>query len=151
MCPGSVTETETPARRSLHDAAIDEALRHKWIESERAGRDLGDGAIRSWARQHWHTFVRQCWIEHLEGRVFWIELDERDFGLLRTKWNDSALLDEIVARLSMGAENLDILCWSVEHVPVGEESWNVVGILERLDINAHRLEFPLEPYLLQAG
>lgn len=35
-----------------------EAQRHKWIESERAQRDLGEAAIRQWVREHWNGYLR---------------------------------------------------------------------------------------------
>src|SRR5262249_48834436 len=50
-----------------------EEQRHKWIESEKAGYDLGDLAIRQWALCHWQGFVRARWLEHLEGKRFWVE------------------------------------------------------------------------------
>jgi len=151
MFPSSDVIPAPSARRSLHEAAIAEMQRYKWIESERAGCDLGDRAITTWVRQHWHGFVRRCWLEHLEGRVFWIELDHDDFGMLRHELPDSALMDEIIRRIRTGGENLDILCWSRDRNPSGDELWKVLGILERLDINAHRVECRLDPRLLQAG
>lgn len=33
-----------------------EIARHKWIESERAGRDLGDQAVRDWIARYAPTF-----------------------------------------------------------------------------------------------
>ncbi len=69
---------------SLHQRGAEEAQRFKWIESEKAGRDLGETAIRTWICQHWNDFLRHRWLEHLQGKTFWIELDPRDFGLLRT-------------------------------------------------------------------
>lgn len=38
---------------------IDEMNRHKWIESEKAGRDVGDMACCDWAEQHGLAFVAQ--------------------------------------------------------------------------------------------
>ena len=37
----------------------DEMLRHKWIESEKAGRDLGQAALIDWALRHDLQFVRE--------------------------------------------------------------------------------------------
>ncbi len=70
-------------RLSLHQCGEEEAQRFKWIESEKAGRDLGETAIRSWIGQHWNGFLRHRWLEHLQGKAFWIELDQGDFGLLQ--------------------------------------------------------------------
>jgi hypothetical protein len=52
--------------------------------------------------QHWNGFLRERWLEHLQGRTFWIELDHDDFGLLQRTFQDSALLDEILERLKDG-------------------------------------------------
>ena len=71
------------SRMSLHECGEEEARRFKWIESEKAGRDLGETAIRTWIGQHWNGFLRQRWLEHLQGKTFWIELDQGDFGLLQ--------------------------------------------------------------------
>lgn len=137
-----------PLRRSLHEAGMSEAQRHKWIESEKAGRDLGDWAMRSWFRHHWPRFVRQCWVEHLEGRVYWNELDHGDFGIIQAGQTGSSSLErEILRRIKVGGENLDILCWSHEHHLPCDQVWKVLELLERLDINAHRVECRLQ----QAG
>jgi hypothetical protein len=114
-----------------------EALRYKWIESEKAGRDLGESAIRCWVREHWNGFLRAKWLEHLQGRTFWIELDHNDFGLLQRSFRDSPLIDEILRRLKAGNENLDVLNWAIDvDLPMVE----VLEILEALDINSRRIE-----------
>ena len=114
-----------------------EALRHKWIESEKAGRDLGQEAIRAWVRQHWWGYLRARWIEHIQGTRFWIELDRDDFGLLQKEFRDDPiLLDRILDRVKSGMENLDIILWAQEwNLPMDR----VIHILERLDINSRRL------------
>jgi hypothetical protein len=127
-----------------------EAQRYKWIESEKAGRDLGEWAIRSWVREHWNGYLRARWLEHLEGRTFWIELDHDDFGLLKREFQDSPLIGPIVDRLKSGGENLGILCWAHDQ-SVG--ILEVLRILEVLDINSRRIECQLEDRLClsQAG
>src|SRR6478609_10702474 len=100
-------------RLSVQDCGAIEAQRHKWIESEKAGRDLGEWAIRCWVREHWNGFLRARWLEHLQGRTFWIELDHNDFGLLQREFRDSGLIDDILWRLKSGWENLDVLCWAL--------------------------------------
>src|SRR5690606_22090768 len=45
---------------SLYEEAHAEALRHKWIESQKHGRDLGDWAIRDWYRRYWRLYCRCC-------------------------------------------------------------------------------------------
>jgi len=136
------------ARLSVHDRGADEAQRHKWIESEKAGRDLGEWAIRCWVREHWNGFLRERWLEHLQGRNFWIELDHNDFGLLQRAFQDSPLIDEILRQLKAGKENLDILNWALDHDEPMDE---VFEILEALDINSRRIEFLLAARLSHAG
>jgi len=149
-CGADVDESSVP-RRSIHEAAAAEALRFKWLESEKAGRDLGEGAIRTWVVLHWRNFVRDRWVEHLEARVFWVELDRGDFGLLLRAVRDSALFDEVVQKLKRGDENLEILCWSHDARLSTDEVWRVVRILEAFDINNHRIECQVLNRLSQAG
>ena len=124
--------------KSLHDDSFREADRFKWIQSEKAGRDLGEQAIRSWVQEHWSGYLRARWIEHLEGLTFWTELGKNDFGLLKRLFQkqDQALLDRIVDRLKAGQENLHIILWALD--------WQinieiVIHILEELDVNGKRL------------
>jgi hypothetical protein len=151
MCQCSMPTTEAiraSAMMSVHDQGEQEAKRHKWIESEKAGRDLGEWAIRCWVREHWNGFLRARWLEHLQGRTFWIELDHNDFGLLRREFQDSALIEEILARLKAGQENLNVLVWAIEN---GLAMDDVLEILEALDINSRRIEFILDSRLSMAG
>ena len=135
-------------RWSVHDRGLEEAQRYKWIASEKAGHDLGEWAIRNWVRDHWNGFLRDRWLEHLQGRTFWIELDHDDFGLLQRAFRDSALFDEILERLKTGRENLDILCWAIDvDLPMHE----VLDILESLDINSRRIECLVESRLSQSS
>jgi hypothetical protein len=150
--PSAVIEaTDSPPCMSLHASAAIEARRHRWIESEKAGRDLGEEAVRHWVREHWAGFLRGRWMEHLEGRVFWIELDRGDFGLLRKRSWDAGVFDEILWRLQAGGENLDILGWSLDRrLSLGQHG-EVLEILVALDINGHRVEPCLGPHLTVAG
>jgi hypothetical protein len=127
---------------SLHQYGEEEAKRFKWIESEKAGRDLGEVAIKTWIRTHWNGFLRQRWLEHLQGKMFWIELDQGDFGLLRTTFRSSPLIDPILDHFKRGWENLDIILWAVgNRLPMGE----VFEILETLDVNSRRIECQFDP------
>jgi hypothetical protein len=124
-------------KSSVYVESEQEALRFKWIESEKAGRDLGDDAIRRWMQNHWWGYLRARWLEHLQGKRFWVELDRGDFGLLGRRFHDNTLLlDRILDRLKAGQENLDIIvwaqCWGIPITPV-------LQILEALDINSRRL------------
>jgi hypothetical protein len=114
-----------------------EALAYKWIESEKAGKDLGEDAIRRWVKEHWWGYLRARWIEHLRGRRFWVELDRDDFGLLQREFqDDELLLDRILDRIKAGYENLDIILWAQTF---GLPMERVFHILERIDINSRRL------------
>src|SRR5947209_4629860 len=128
---------------SVYVEGEQEALCYKWIESEKAGRDLGEAAIRRWVQQHWWGYLRARWLEHLHGRRFWVELDRGDFGLLKLKFQEEALLlDRILDRLKTGQENLDIILWALDWgVPMSE----VRHILEVLDINSRRLAHRFDP------
>jgi len=128
-----------------------EAQRFKWIESEKAGKDLGESALLSWARQHWHVFLRERWLEHLQGRRYWIELDHDDFGLLQIAFQNSALIHEIIRILKAGGENLDVVNWAIDCELSPYEFDEVLEILETLDINSRRLEFLLDVRLSQAS
>jgi hypothetical protein len=138
FAPCPVVPCPPPAdRRSIYADCQDEADRFKWIESEKAGHDLGEVAIRRWVRDHWWGYLRARWLEHLHGKCFWIELDRGDFGLIQRAFQDQKdLLDRILDRLKAGQENLDIIKWAVyNQLPVDL----VIHILESLDINSRRL------------
>lgn len=124
-------------RSSIYVVGQKEAEEYKWIESEKAGCDLGQAAIKQWVRDHWDGFLRARWLEHLHGTRFWEELDRGDFGILQSRFQDkSLLLDRILDRLKVGKENLDIVQWALDfNVTMAE----VREILEALDINSRRL------------
>src|ERR1700747_3768352 len=95
---------------SVYAEGEQEALHYKWYESEKAGHDLGEAALRRWVQCHWWGFLRARWLEHLQGKRFWVELDRGDFGLLQRKFHDNTLLlDRILDRLKHGQENLDVI------------------------------------------
>ena len=130
-------------KASVYAEGEQEALRFKWIESEKAGCDLGEAAIRRWVQCHWWGYLRARWLEHLQGKRFWVELDRGDFGLLERRFHDKTLLlDRILDRLKAGQENLDIICWAhCWNIPVEP----VLQILEALDINSRRLAHRFDP------
>jgi hypothetical protein len=128
---------------SVYADSDQEALRFKWIESEKAGCDLGESAIRRWVQNHWWGYLRARWLEHLQGRRFWVELDRGDFGLLQRTFHDSTLLlDRILDRLKSGQENLDVILWAQDW---GIPTLAVLQILEALDINSRRLAHRFDP------
>ncbi len=128
-------------RCSVFTEGLKEADRFKWIESQRAGYDLGEDAIRCWVKQHWYGYLRAKWVEHLLGITFWIEVDRGDFGLLHREFLEHPLLiDRILDRLRCGYENLDLVLWAQEfHVNLS----HLFHILTILDINSRRIHFEL--------
>jgi hypothetical protein len=130
-------------KASVYVDGEQEALKYKWIESEKAGCDLGEAAIRRWVQCHWWGYLRARWLEHLQGKRFWVELDRGDFGLLQRRFHDNTLLlDRILDRLKAGQENLDIICWAQTW---GIDIGPVLQILEALDINSRRLAHRFDP------
>jgi hypothetical protein len=130
---------------SVQDEGHREAMAYRWIESEKAGRDLGEGCIKNWIHQHWNGFLRARWIEHLQGRTYWMELDRNDFGILLSEFQerDRDLLDRILERMKEGKENLDVIQWAQDFgIPVER----VIMILERLDVNSRRLSCQFDPH-----
>jgi hypothetical protein len=116
-----------------------EAEKHKWIESEKAGRDLGEAALWDWSRRYWRHWCRERWIEHLSGEHFWSELDRQDFGLLQRGFHSNTeLVHHIVVQIKDGGENLDIIRWAYHSK---QDVREVVDILKLLDINSRRLNF----------
>src|SRR4051794_23824878 len=79
-------------RLSIYADCEKEMERFKWIRSEEAGHDLGEAAIRRWVKEHWWGYLRARWLEHLQGKRFWLELDRGDFGLLLREFCDNTLL-----------------------------------------------------------
>jgi len=129
---------ERQDRHSVFYHSAIEAQKHKWIESEKAQRDLGQSAIDEWHRLYWRKWCRARWIEHLQGKVFWVELDRGDFGILERRFQDKQLLlDRVIDRILDGAENLDILMWAATW---GLKVPDVVEILEALDMNSSRIQ-----------
>lgn len=127
-------------RLSVREAGMIEAERHKWIESEKAGRDLGEFAIRNWVHKHWNGYLREKWLEHILGVNYWIELDHDDFGLLRRAFQGSPYLGEIIRQLKDHGENLTIILWALKNrYPMAE----IIEILLALDMNSRRIEFDL--------
>jgi hypothetical protein len=131
-------DSNCETRMSLQRSGREEAQRFKWIQSEKEGRDLGDHAIRLWIREHWNGFLRQRWIEHLQGKTFWLELQKDDFGLLQRRFPGSSLINPILDRLKTLKENLDIILWAQEAFPPNQMD-EVLTILEELDVNSCRI------------
>ena len=98
---------------SLFREALAEAERHKYIESQKAGRDLGPGAIDDWHRRHWTIWLRHRWLDHLLGTTCWEEFEPECFGRLRALFSAHPdVIERVVELVRRGAENLDLLWWA---------------------------------------
>ena len=133
-----MSNTAVQNAQSVYDEAQREAQRHKWIESQKHGRDLGDAALRDWYRLYWSAFCRYRHLEHLHGDRPWREFSPGIFGDLvpLTKMQDP-LFDEILARVNDGQENLDIINWALE---CQLNMDRIRTILSALDVNRSRLK-----------
>jgi hypothetical protein len=126
-------------KKSLWRHSRVEIERHKWIESEKAGRDLGESAIFGWIAMHWNGYLRARWVEHLQGKTFWVELDRGTFGVLAQRFQDKLpLLDLVVDRFKAGQENLHIIWWAIDTKHAMDD---VHAMLEALDVNGARLGY----------
>lgn len=129
---------EAVTTTSLYEEAFLEAERHKWIESQKHGRDLGDYAIREWYRVYWPLYCRYRRIEHLQGSRRWREFSDEKFGHLYSLIvAGDALVDRILDRVYAGHENLEIINWAIDWgMPIDR----VLDILAQLDVNRARLD-----------
>jgi hypothetical protein len=135
--PASISGINPPIK-SLCKQSFLEALRYKWIESEKAGCDLGEHAVGEWLAKHWHGWCRARWLEHIMGEIYWAEFDSAAFGTLIGRISgDRTLLDRIMDRLRCGAENLDIILWASEW-KIDVEA--VIDILALVDVNRSRID-----------
>ncbi len=129
---------------SLTAHALAAMERHKWIESERNRRDLGDGALVDWIDRYWKGFVRAKLMEHLYGWRCWGAFDDADFGLLARQTVEfkvpEPVLHQVALILADGGENLDVIRWALaqEDTSTGVDTEAVLWLLDRIDINAKR-------------
>lgn len=123
---------------SLYSAGLEEALRHKWIESQKHGCDLGEAALKDWFRRHWLPFCRAKRLEHVEGLRQWHEFAEHEFGqVYELIVQEEVLCDRILDRMEHGYDNFEIINWGLSW---GLPMERVRSLLEMIDINRARLE-----------
>ena len=123
---------------SVYDEAWKEAERHKWIESQKHGHDLGDLAIHDWYRVYWYQYCRVRRLEHLGGHRRWREFGDEKFGQLYSLIVAGDLLvDRILDRVYAGHENLCIINWALDW---GLPMDRVIDVLSQLDVNRARLD-----------
>ena len=126
-------------KKSIYESSKEEIARHKWIESEKAGRDLGEKAIEDWSKNHWYEYLRARLIEHARGQTFWLEIQNCRFGILnQINISNPLLLDRVLDRVMAGFENLDIILWAHRW---GLNVSEVIDILEFIDLNSCRLQY----------
>ena len=96
---------------SLYVECWQEAARHKWIESQHRGHDLGEEALVDWFRRYWPLYCRVARLEHLAGRRRWAEFPDTDFNLLNrlAETEDRATIEWIIERAWQGHENLNLI------------------------------------------
>jgi hypothetical protein len=132
-------------RRSLREDSWNEACAEKLYQSQRAGRDVGNDAIREWVDVHWPGFLRARCIEHLLGTRFWVELKREKFGILReTPVDNQPILDSVIDQLIRMKENLDLICWLRTKPPKEQET--IRGFLRLININDDRLPCQFSDY-----
>ncbi len=124
---------------SLTAHALASMDRHKWIESQKAGLDLGESAVGDWLERFWKGWTRSKLMEHFYGWRCWGAFDEHDFGLLNRSSVEHhvhhEVLEQVASILAEGGENLDVINWALStDLPLDEILW----LLDRIDINAKR-------------
>lgn len=99
---------------SLYEAAFQEARRHRWIESQKSGCDLGNERFIEWYDRYWENFLRYRHLEHLFGDREWREFDPAAFGALAPLLNSKDdLVLELIGLYRQGWQNLDIVNWAI--------------------------------------
>ena len=125
---------------SLVEEAWLEANRHKWIESQKLGYDLGDGALREWFETYWEIFCRRKWLQHLFGEVQWSEFRRDKFDVIRSPSTHDDTVHRFVLNLAHdGMENLVMLNHAMDtKFPMS----TVREILDTIDVNEAHIARP---------
>lgn len=137
--PCDVERDDGVVVHSLTAHALCAIDRHKWIESQKAGRDLDQAAVVDWIDRYWKGWTRSKLMEHFYGWRCWGAFDEADFGLLNRSSVEHHvhrdILEQVAGILADGGENLDVISWALSaDLPLDEILW----LLDRIDINAKR-------------
>ena len=131
---------------SLLPLAWDEIQRHKWIESEKARRDIGNAAVMDWLQRFWWRFCRWRRIEHVEGVKRWYEFSRDDFAkVMRPILENDRLMLVILEMMKADhirvMNDLEVIEWAHDaKVPMSR----VLEILGEIHINVSRLDPPAE-------
>ena len=142
VCDAPSDQCEASASpSSVYDHARREAEKHKWLESEKQGCDVGPQAIEDWYRQFWGKYCRQRRLEHLAGRQQWAEFADHEFGqMYELLVSGNSLLQDLIDRFERGWENLQFAVWLHETKRSQEEVEYILSLLEIININIARLE-----------
>lgn len=142
--PGAVGKApvnQSLPARSVYVDARREAEKHKWLESEKRGHDVGHQAIEDWYRQFWGRYCRARRLEHLSGEQQWTEFADHEFGrMFELLMSGDILLSELIQRFEQGWENLHFMTWVHEQKKSRDEINEVIYLLEMININITRLE-----------
>lgn len=123
--------------RSVYAEGWNEANRHKWLVSERAGHDVGDWAVNDWYRRHWVPFCRQCRLEHVVGSQRWSEFEDLEFAQFYDSLvRGESMIQQVLGQLALGRENLGVIQWALDNA---YDMDRIIEILIRVDINGARL------------
>lgn len=126
-----------PCCHSVYEEARKEADRHKWIESQKHGHDLGEHAIHNWYSKYWFIYCIQRRVEHLKGERAWSEFSDEPFGKLdRLIQARDPLALRIIDWVNAGNENLIIINWALDDSLPMER---VIEVLAEIDVNRARL------------
>jgi len=121
----------------LYEEAERAIREHKWLESEKAGRDLGVEAEMEWIQTCWRPFYRSQYVRHMRGEAFFEEFGSDCFAVVSRRLAAFRHLSETMLELVQeGAENLDLIRWARDQ---GHPIEQVLSILMAMDINRRRL------------
>ncbi|RPI74189.1 MAG: hypothetical protein EHM42_15675, partial [Planctomycetaceae bacterium] len=97
--------------QSIYVECWNEVDRHKWIESQKKGCDLGQAAVRDWFRRYWPIYCRIARLEHVAGLRYWREFPAEDFRLLERLQDDEHIeaIEWILPLAWKGKENLNLI------------------------------------------
>lgn len=137
---GRRSAVRTPVRHKVYEQAVKAIQEHKWLQSEKAGRDVGSEAAQDWNRRYWLRFYRERFVQHLRGEAFFEEFGVECYRLVTGSIAASReVLDTVLDKVQEGAENLELICWARRHRLPQDQ---VLEILKTLNINSRRLPPP---------
>lgn len=96
--PASFSPMDKDEFKKYLIAQREEILKHRWIESEKAGYDLGQTAVEEWIRSYAKEF-RETWISHKSRSAQCDEALEKDTASKKKRLN--SLVNAIDRSLSL--------------------------------------------------